>query len=167
MITYEIKRLLEGDFMRPCRYAEWVSNIVLVENDSSKLRVCINFRNLNRATPKDKYSILVVDISINNTSSNRVISFLYGNAIYNQISMVEEDTSKIGFVCTKFIGLFEWAILAFRIKNASTTYQSALNLIVHELFGDIVEIYIDDIVVKSTEFDSCLADLWQSIEKMC
>jgi hypothetical protein len=81
--------------------------------------------------------------------------------------MVKEDTSKIGFVCTKFIGLFEWAILAFRLKNASTTYQSALNLIFYELFGDIVEIYIDDIVVKSAVFDSCLADLWQSIEKMC
>jgi hypothetical protein len=52
-IKDEIHRLLEANFIIPCRYAEWVSNIVPVEKESGKLRVCIDFRNLNRATPKD------------------------------------------------------------------------------------------------------------------
>ena len=55
-IKDEIHRLLEANFIRPCRYAEWVSNIVPVEKkESGKLRVCIDFRNLNKATPKDEY----------------------------------------------------------------------------------------------------------------
>jgi hypothetical protein len=83
-IKDEIHRLLEVKFIRPCRYAEWVSNIVLVEKkDFGKLRVCIDFRNLNRVTPKDEYHMPVVDILINNASGNRVISFIDANARYN------------------------------------------------------------------------------------
>jgi hypothetical protein len=81
----KIHRLLEANYIRPCKYANWVSNIVLVEKkDSSKLRVCIDFLNLNRATPKYEYLVPVDDILINNTLENRVISFLDGNARYNQ-----------------------------------------------------------------------------------
>ncbi len=55
-IKEEIGRLLEANFIRPCRYAEWISNIVpVVKKGFGKLRVCIDFRDLNRATPKDEY----------------------------------------------------------------------------------------------------------------
>jgi hypothetical protein len=95
-IKDEIHRLLEANFIRPCRYAEWVSNIVSVEKkESSKLRVCIDFCNLNRATPKDEYPMTIVVTLINNALGNRIISFLDGNAGYNQIFMAEEDASKM------------------------------------------------------------------------
>ena len=58
-----------------------------VEKESGKLRVCIDFRNLNRATPKDEYPMPITDTLINNASGNRIISFLDGNARYNQIFM--------------------------------------------------------------------------------
>ena len=105
-IKDEIHRLLEANFIRPCRYAEWVSNIVPVEKESGKLRVCTDFRNLNRATPKDEYPMPIADTLINNASGNRIISFLDGNAGYNQIFMVEEGASKTAFICPGFIGLF-------------------------------------------------------------
>jgi hypothetical protein len=76
-IKDEIHRLLEADFIRPCRYVEWVSNIVPVEKkESGKLRVCIDFHNLNRATPKDEYPMPIADTLINNASGNRIIAFL-------------------------------------------------------------------------------------------
>jgi hypothetical protein len=106
-IKDEIHRPLEAEFIRPCRYAEWVSNIVPVENESGKLRVCIDFHNLNRATPKYEYPMPIADTLINNASGNRIISFLDGNAGYNQIFMAEEDASKMTFICPGFIGLFE------------------------------------------------------------
>jgi hypothetical protein len=81
--------------------------------------------------------------------------------------MSEEDTSKIAFACPSFIGLFECVVMTFRLKNASTTYQKAMNLIFYELLGNIVEIYIDDIIVILDEFVSHLVDLRQSFEKMC
>ena len=65
-IKEEINRLLQAEFIRPCRYAEWVSNIVPVEKkDTGKIRVCIDFRDLNRATPKDEYPMPIADMLIN------------------------------------------------------------------------------------------------------
>jgi hypothetical protein len=62
-------------------------------------------------TPKEEYSMLAVDILINNGSGNRFFSFLDGNVGYNQISMAEEDMSKTTIVCPGFISLFEWVVM--------------------------------------------------------
>jgi hypothetical protein len=81
--------------------------------------------------------------------------------------MAEEDASKTTFICPGFIGLFEWVVMTFGLKNAGATYQRAMNLIFHKLLGNTLEVYIDDIVVKSAEFSSHLADLRKAFDKMC
>jgi hypothetical protein len=80
--------------------------------------------------------------------------------------MAEEDVSKTTFICPGFIGLFEWVVITFGLKNAGATYQRAMNLIFHELLGNTVEVYIEDIVVKSAEFSSHIADLRKAFDKM-
>jgi len=68
-IKIEINRLLDAGFIRSCRYADWISNIVPVEKkDSRKIRVCIDFRDLNKATPKDEYPMPMADMLINEAS---------------------------------------------------------------------------------------------------
>jgi hypothetical protein len=165
-IKDKIHWLLEANFIRPCRYAEWVFNIVPVEKESFKLRVCIDFRNLNRATPKFEYHMPVADMLINNASGNRVISFLDGNVGCNQIFMAEEDASKTTSICPGFIVLFEWVVMTIGLKNVGATYQRALNLIFRELMGNTMDVYIDDIVVKSVDFDSHTTDLCKAFDKM-
>jgi hypothetical protein len=76
------------------------------KKNTGKIWVYIYFFNLNKTTPKDEYSIPIADILINNASGHQVISFLDGNAGYNQIFMAEEDISKTAFPCPGFIGLF-------------------------------------------------------------
>jgi hypothetical protein len=71
--------------------------------ESSKLRVCIDFCNLNRATSKHEYPMPIADTLINNASGNIIISFLDGNAGYKQIFMAEEDASQTAFICPGFI----------------------------------------------------------------
>jgi hypothetical protein len=80
--------------------------------------------------------------------------------------MAKEDASKTTFICLGFIGLFEWVVMIFGLKNAGATYQGDTNLIFHEMLGNTVEVYIDDILVKSTEFSSHLADLRKAFDKM-
>jgi hypothetical protein len=80
-----IQRLLKANFIRPCRYAEWISNIVPVEKkESGRNRLCIDFRNLNRANAKDEYPMPIAYMLINDTSVHKVLSFLDDNAGYNQ-----------------------------------------------------------------------------------
>ena len=136
------------------------------KKDSGKIRVCIDFRDLNKSTPKDEYPMPIADMLINKASGHRVISFHDGNAGYNQIFMAEEDTSKTAFRCPGFVGLFEWVVMTFGLKNAGATYQRAMNLIFHNLFGVILEVYIDDIVIKSAGLDHHLADSRLALERM-
>ena len=88
------------------------------KKDSRKIRVCIDFRDLNRATLKDEYPMPIADMLINDASGHRVISFLDGNVGYNQIFMAEEDMSKTAFICPGFVDLFEWVVMTFGLKNA-------------------------------------------------
>jgi hypothetical protein len=136
-----------------------------VEKNTDKIRVCIDFCNLNKVTPKDDYHMPIANMLIKNASGHRVINFLDGNAGYNQIFMVEEGMSKMAFHCPGFIGLFEWVVMSFCLKNAGAMYQRAMNLIFHDLLGIILEIYIDDVIVKSYSIDGHLANLRLALER--
>jgi hypothetical protein len=95
-----------------------------------------------------------------------VISFLDGNAGCNQIFMAKEDVSKTAFHCPGFIGLFEWVVMTFVLKNVGATYQRAMNLIFHDLLKVLMDVYIDNVVVKSVGFKEHTTDLKLSLERM-
>ena len=141
--------MTEAGFIRPCRYATWISNIVPVRKKNGQLRVCIHFRDLNRATPRDEYPMPLADMLVDAAAGHKMMSFLDNNVGYNQILMAESDIHKTAFRCPGAIGLFEFVVMAFGLKNAGATYQRAMNYIFHEIISKIVEIYIDDVVVKS------------------
>ncbi|XP_072087141.1 uncharacterized protein [Arachis hypogaea] len=84
-IKEEIERLIKAKFIRTARYVEWVSNIVPVMKKNGKLRVCINFRDMNNATPKDEYFIQIADMLIDSAAGNEILSFMDGYSGYNQI----------------------------------------------------------------------------------
>jgi hypothetical protein len=128
------------------------------------MRVCIDFRDLNKATPMDGYPMPVADMLVDATTSHRVISFMDGNAGYNQIFMVEEDIHKTAFRCPGALGLYEWVVMTFGLENTGATYQRAMNFIFHKLIDKIVKIYIDDVVVKSKGYKERLQDLRATLE---
>jgi hypothetical protein len=115
---------------------------------------------------KDEYPMLVANLLIDSALGNKVISFLDGNAGYNQIFMAKEDVSKTMFHCLGFISLFECVIMTFGLKNAGAMYQRAMNLIFHDLLGVLMEVYIDDVVVKSVGFEEHMTNLKLSLESM-
>jgi hypothetical protein len=78
--------------------------------------------------------------------------------------MAIEDIAKTASKCPGHVGLYEWIVMIFGLKNTGATYQRAMNYIFHELIGKIVEIYIDDVVVKSKSYKEHLADLRNTLE---
>jgi hypothetical protein len=149
-VKKEIEKMLKAGFIRPCRHAEWISRIVPVQKKDGRWRVCVDFRDLNRATPKDEYPMPVAETLIHAAADNKILSFTDGNAGYNQIFMAPKDIHKIAFRVPGVVGLFKYVVMTFGLTNAGTTYQRAMNYIYHDLIGKLVEIYIDNIVVKST-----------------
>jgi hypothetical protein len=96
-VKKEIEKMLVAGFIRSCRYAEWISSIIPVQKKDGRWRVCVDFRDLNRATPKDEYPILVAETLINVAAGNKILSFMDGNVSYNQIFMAPEDIHKTAF----------------------------------------------------------------------
>jgi hypothetical protein len=71
-VKKEVERLINANFIRPCRYAEWISNIISVYKKNGKMRVCIDFRDLNRATPMDGYPIPVADLLVDVAAGHKL-----------------------------------------------------------------------------------------------
>ena len=165
-IKEEIERLVRAGFIRPARYIEWLSNMVHVIKKNGKLRICIDFRNINMATPKDEYPMPVADLLVDDVSGYKVLSFMDGHAGYNQIFIAESDVHKTAFRCPSSIGTFEWVVMPFGLKNAWVTYQRAMNSIFHDMIEKYMEVYIDNIVVKSQDFDKHLRNLEQAFIRM-
>jgi len=126
-IKAKITKLIEAKFIRQCQFVEWISNVVPIYKKNRKLRVCIDFRNLNKATPMDGYPIPVADLLVDAVARHRIISFMHGNVGYSKIFIAEEDIPNTAFRCPGHVGLFEWIVLTFGFKNASATYQRAMN----------------------------------------
>ncbi|KAM2001059.1 hypothetical protein ACFX16_008299 [Malus domestica] len=146
-VKEEIERLVKAGFIRPAKYVEWLANIVPVLKAVTKaVRCCVDYRNINGATPKDEYPMPMADLSIDAVAKHKVLSFMDGNVGYNQIKMAPEDIHKTAFRCLGHVGAYEYLVMPFGLKNAGATYQRAMNAIFHDLIGHNMEVYIDDIV---------------------
>jgi hypothetical protein len=106
----------------------------------------------------------IAETLINTAAGHKILSFMDGNSGYNQIFMAPEDVNKTAFRVPGAVGLFEYVVMTFGLKNAGATYQRAMNYIFNNLIGKLVEIYIDDVMVKSASVEGHLGDLRQVLE---
>ena len=149
-VMEEIERLVKAGFIRPAKYVEWLANIVPVLKTITKaVRCCVDYRNINGVMPKDEYPMPMMDLSVDAVAKHKVLSFMDGNPGYNQIKMAKEDIHKTAFRCPGHLGAYEDLVMSFGLKNVDATYQRAMNSIFHDLIGHSMEVYIDDIMVKS------------------
>lgn len=84
---------------------------------------------------------------------NGILSFMHGHASYNQIFLAENDIHKTAYRCLGAPGTYEWNVMPFDLKNAGFTNQRAMNLIFHVMIEKHLEVYIDDIPIKSENFE--------------
>ncbi|GAU43460.1 hypothetical protein TSUD_140980 [Trifolium subterraneum] len=105
--------------------------------------------NLNRACPKDAYHLPNIDKLVDNSSGFKLLSFMDAYSGYNQIKMAEIDEKKTAFMTET--GNYYYNVMHFGLKNAVATYQRMMNKVFHNEIGDMLEVYMDDMIVKSEE----------------
>ena len=93
----EVKKQLDTGFLEVSKYPEWVANIVPVPKKDGKVRMCVDYRDLNRASPKDKFPLPHIDTLVNNIAKQSLFSFIDGFSGYNQIRITLEDMDKTTF----------------------------------------------------------------------
>ena len=88
------------------------------------------------------------------------LSMLDGYSGYNQIFIADEDVLKMEFRCPRALGTNEWVIMPFGLNNSRAIYQRVMNSIFHDFIEDFMQVYIDDIVIKSNSRPAHLEHLW-------
>ena len=119
--------------------------------------MCVDYTDLNKACPRDAYPLPNIDRLVDGTVENKVLIFLDAYSGYNQIPMAASDMNKTAFN-TDDANYF-YRVMSFGLKNAGTTYQRLMDKVFSHLMGQCVEVYVDDMVVKSPSHHQHAQDL--------
>jgi hypothetical protein len=163
-IKEEVEKQLKAGFLSTVTYLDWIANIVPVLKKDGKVRMCVDYRDLNRASPKDNFPLPHIDTLVDNTTINTVFSFMDGFSGYNQIKMADEDRSKTAFVT--HWGTFVYDVMPFGLKNAWATYQRAMVNLFHDMIHHEIEVYVDDMIAKSRTTQDHLTDLRKLFQRL-
>ena len=156
-IMNEINKLLSTGFIREMYYPEWLANVDLVKKANGKWRMSVDFTDLNKACPKDSFPLPRINQLVDSIAGHKLLTFMDAFWGYNQIKMVEEDQEKTTFITSQ--GLYYYKVMSFGLKNARATYQRLVNKMFSKQIGRNMEVYVDDMLVKSTEELTHLDDL--------
>ena len=119
-IREKVKRQLDVGFIVVAKYPQWVANIVSVPKKDGKVWMCVNYRDLNKANPKNDFQLPHIGMLLDNTTCHSFFSFMDGYSGYNHIKMAEEDREKTTFITPW--GTFCYKIMPFGLKNVGETY---------------------------------------------
>ena len=94
----EIQKQLSVGFISVVQYPEWLANVIPIPKKGSKVRVCVDFRNLNKASPKDDFPLSHIDMLVDSTTGHAMLSFMDVFSGYNQNMMAPKDREKTSFI---------------------------------------------------------------------
>ena len=163
-INEEVRKLLQAGAIREVEYPEWLANVVLVKKANGKWRLCIDFTNINRVCPKDSFPLPWIDLIVDATTGHELLSFMDAFSGYNQISMDLVDQEKTSFITGR--RTYYYRVMPFALKNAGATYQRLVNRMFQKQIRTTMEVYIDDMLVKSTAVELHIAHLSEAFQIM-
>ena len=135
---------------------------MLVKKENGKWRLCIDFTNINKACPKDSFPLPRIDLIVDATTGHELLSFMDAFSGYNQNSMDPNYQEKTSFVTAQ--GTYCYRVMPFGLKNAGATYQRLVNWMFQKQIGATMEVYINDMLVKSTKADLHIAHLFEAFQ---
>ena len=148
-IKEEVEKQYNVGFLKVVNYPECLANGVPVPKKDWKVRMCLDFRDFNKASPKDDFPLPHIDILFDNTAGPALLPFMEGFLGYNQIKIALEDMEKTSFIIPWVTYCYK--VMPFGLKNAGATYQWVATTLLHDLIQKEMEVYVDDMIVKSKD----------------
>ena len=119
--------------------------------------MCLDYRDLNRDSPKYDFPLPHIDVLVDNTTQFYIFSFMDGFYGYNQIKMAPENMEKTTFITPW--GTFCYKFMPFNLKNDGETYQRAMVTLLHGMIHIEIKVYVDNMIAKSQTEDENLVNL--------
>jgi len=145
-LKMQLQELLDKNYIFPS-VSPWGAPVLFVKKKDGTLRTCIDYRQMNKLTIKNKYPLPRIDELFDQVKGATVLSKIDLHSGYNQIRIKEEDIAKTAFR-TRY-GHYEFVVLPFGLTNAPATFMCLMNIVFHQFLDKFVLIFIDDILIYS------------------
>jgi hypothetical protein len=155
--------MYDAKIIVPLRFSKWVSNLVPTRKKTGDIKLYIDFRNLNKVSLKDNYSLPKMDHILQKVVGSRRISLLDGFSGYNQVLFHPEDQEKTTF--TTPWGSFMYVKMHFGMMNVGATFQRAMDISFVDETVKFIVIYLDDVTIYSKSDEEHLLHLKRVFEK--
>ncbi|XP_042449055.1 uncharacterized protein LOC122033980 [Zingiber officinale] len=181
VVKKEVLKLLDAGIIYPISDSEWVSPVhvvpkkggmTVVRNSNNELiptrtvtgwRMCIDYRKLNKETRKDHFPLPFIDQMLERLAKHSYFCFLDGYSGFYQIPIHPNDQEKTTFTCP--YGTFAYRRMPFGLCNAPATFQRCMMAIFSDMIENIMEVFMDDFSVYGTNFDTCLSNLVNVLQR--
>lgn len=155
-IRKQIKEMLHDDVIEPSQ-SPWASPVVLVKKRDNTLRLCVDYRRLNKVTRKDVYPLPRIDDALDRLCNARYFSSMDLKSGYWQLEVDERDREKIAFITPD--GLYQFKVMPFGLCTAPATFQRVMDTVLAGLKWQTCLVYLDDVIVFASTFKEHLSRL--------
>jgi hypothetical protein len=162
-LTVQLEELLAKGYIKLSK-SPYGAPVLFVHKKDGTLKMCVNYKALNKATTKNRYPLPRIDDLFDRLSGAKVFSRIDLHLRYYQIRISEGDEEKTA--CRTRYGSYEFLVMPFGLTNAPTTFCTLMNDIFWEWLDDFVIIHIDDILIYSRSLEEHAEHLWKVFRRL-